>query len=50
MVHSGKPAVIADGDHLTSIGFALGEIVRFGSQEFITDRFGSLCLSFEGND
>jgi hypothetical protein len=48
MVHSPK-LVVADGKHQTGGGFTLGEIICFGSLEFITDCFGNFGLSNEGN-
>jgi hypothetical protein len=50
MVPSPKPIIVVDGNTLTGVGFALGETIRFGSLEFIADRFGDLSLSPEGND
>jgi hypothetical protein len=50
MVHSLKLAVIANGEHQTSVGFALGETICFRTLEFITDRFDSLSLSPKRND
>jgi hypothetical protein len=50
MVHTSTLVVTADGKHRTSGGFILGETIRFGSMEFITERFGSLSLSDEWND
>jgi hypothetical protein len=35
---------------LTSVEFTSGKTIRFGSFEFIADRFGDLSLSPEGND
>jgi hypothetical protein len=37
-------------DKTIDTGFALGETIRFGSLEFIANRFSSLGLSPEGND
>jgi hypothetical protein len=50
MVHSSTLTVTADGEHMTYDGFYLGEIVRFGSLEFITDYFDCLSLSPKGNN
>jgi hypothetical protein len=50
IIHSPKLAVIANGEYQTSVGFALGETICFESLKFITDRFGNLSLSPEGND
>jgi hypothetical protein len=50
MVHSPKPAILADGEHLTEVNFTHGETIRFGSLEFIADRFDNLSLSDKGKD
>jgi hypothetical protein len=50
MVLSSKPIIVANGNNLTSVGFTMGETIRFGSLEFIVDNFGDLSLSAEGND
>jgi hypothetical protein len=50
MVQSSTLVITADGKHLTCGGFTLGEIIRFGSLEFIADNFRSLSLSPKGND
>jgi hypothetical protein len=50
MVHSPKPAIVADGNHQTNVGFTLGKTICFGSLVFIIDRFGSLSLSPKRND
>jgi hypothetical protein len=50
MVHSPKIASTTDSEHQTSVGFTIGKTIRFGSLEFITDRFGNLGLFAEGND
>jgi hypothetical protein len=50
MVHSSTLPVITDNKHQTCGGFTLGETIHFWNLEFITDRFGSLSLSSEGND
>jgi hypothetical protein len=50
MVHSLKPVIITDGNHQTGVGFALCETIRFGSLEFMAERFSSLSLSPKGND
>jgi hypothetical protein len=46
----GSLIVATDGEHLTCDGFTLGETVRFGRLEFISDCFDSLILSPKGND
>jgi hypothetical protein len=48
MVPSSSLVVSADGECLTCSGFSRGETVRFGSLEFITDRYGDLSLSPRG--
>jgi hypothetical protein len=48
MVPSSAITVAADGKHLTCGGFSLGETVRLGKFEFITDYFSSLSLSLRG--
>jgi hypothetical protein len=45
MVPSFAITVTADGERLTCGGFSLGESVRLGSFEFITDYFGGLSRS-----
>jgi hypothetical protein len=50
MVYPSMLVVTTDGEHLTCGGFSLGEIVCFGSLEFIADCFDSLSLSPNGND
>jgi hypothetical protein len=50
MVHSPKLAIVTDGKHQTSVSFTLAKTIHFGSLQFITNRFGSLSLSTEGND
>jgi hypothetical protein len=50
IVHSSSLTVTTDGEYLTYGGFSLGEIVHFGSLEFITDYFNSLSLSPKGSD
>jgi hypothetical protein len=42
--------VSTDGERLTCGGISLGEIVRFGSLEFIIDYFSNLSLSPKGSD
>jgi hypothetical protein len=39
-----------DSEHLSHSGFSLGETVRHGSFEFITDYFGGLSLSPRRSD
>jgi hypothetical protein len=48
MVHSPKPTIITDGEHLTDISFTHGETICFGSLEFIANYFSNLSLSDEG--
>jgi hypothetical protein len=50
MVHSLKLIIVANGNNLTSVGFALGKTICFRSLEFTTNHFGDLNLSHEGND
>jgi hypothetical protein len=50
MAYSPKLTSIANGNNLTSVGLTPGETICFGILEFITDRFGDLSLSPEGND
>jgi hypothetical protein len=50
MVHSSTLIVTNDGEHLTCGGFSLGEIIHFGSLEFIADCFSDLSLSLRGSD
>jgi hypothetical protein len=45
MVPSSSIVVAADGKHLVCGGLSLGETVRLGNFEFITDYFGGLSLS-----
>jgi hypothetical protein len=45
MVPSSALAVAADGELLSCDVFSLGETIRFGSLEFIADRFSGLSLS-----
>jgi hypothetical protein len=45
MVPSSTLTVAADGERLTDGGFSLGETIRLGSFEFITDYFSGLSLS-----
>jgi hypothetical protein len=45
MVPSSLTAIAADGEHLTCGGFSLGESLRLGNFEFITDYFSGLSLS-----
>jgi hypothetical protein len=42
--------VATDGERLACGGFSLGEIIHFGSLEFITYYFNSLCLSPKGSE
>jgi hypothetical protein len=50
MVHSPKPTVVTDSNRLIDVGFTLGKTIRFSSLDFITNCFGTLSLSPEGND
>jgi hypothetical protein len=50
MVHSSMLIITTDGEHLTCNGFSLGETIRFGGLDFITDCFSSLSLSPKGNN
>jgi hypothetical protein len=50
MVHSSTLAISTDAEHLTCGGFSLGETIRFGSLQFITNCFGGLSLSPRRND
>jgi hypothetical protein len=50
MVHLPKLIVITNDEHQTGVGFALGEIIHFGSPEFIADRVDILSLSAKGSD
>jgi hypothetical protein len=50
MVPSSVLAVSTNSERLTCDDFSLGEIIRFGSIEFITDCFGGLSLSPWRND
>jgi hypothetical protein len=50
MVHSFTFTIATDGERLTCGGFYLGETIRFGRLEFITDCFGGLSLSPRGGD
>jgi hypothetical protein len=45
MVHSSVLAVTTNSEHLTCHGFSLGEIICFGSLEFVANYFGGLSLS-----
>jgi hypothetical protein len=49
MVPSLALAITADGECLSCGGFSLGKTIRFGSPEFIVDRFNGLSLSPMGN-
>jgi hypothetical protein len=49
MVPSSAFVATAGGRHLLCNGFTLGETVRFGSLELITDHFDGLRLSPLGN-
>jgi hypothetical protein len=42
--------VATNGERLACGGFSLSEIIHSGSLEFITDCFGSLCLSPKGSE
>jgi hypothetical protein len=48
MVESSALVVAADGERLSCDIFSLGNTIRFGSIEFIADRFGGLSLSCMG--
>jgi hypothetical protein len=48
MIHSSTLAITTNGECLICGGFSLGKIVRFGSQEFITDNFDNLSFSPRG--
>jgi hypothetical protein len=50
MVHSPKPVVVTNGNNLNDGEFAQGETIHFGNMEFITDCFGNMSLSPEGNE
>jgi hypothetical protein len=50
MVQSPKLVIITNGKHQTGVSFTISETIRFRSLEFITDHFGRLSLSAEGND
>jgi hypothetical protein len=50
MVPSSTFAFSADGEHLTCGGFSLGETVRLGCFEFISNYSGSLSLSPKRSD
>jgi hypothetical protein len=49
MVPSSALAVVVCDERLSSDGFSLDETIRFGSLEFITDRFVGLGLSPMGS-
>jgi hypothetical protein len=49
MVPSSALVVAADGERLSCDIFSLGDTIRFGSIEFIADRFGGLSLSCMGD-
>jgi hypothetical protein len=50
MVHLSKPAIVTDSNNMTGVRISGGEIIRFGTLEFITDHFRGLNFSPEGND
>jgi hypothetical protein len=50
MVHSSVLTVSTDGERLTCDGFSLGEIIHFGSPEFIAIYFNGLSLYPRGDD
>jgi hypothetical protein len=50
MVHSSTLIIATDDERLTCGGFSLGETIRFGNLEFITNRFDNLSLSPKGSD
>jgi hypothetical protein len=45
MVPSSAPTVASNSERLSCDGFSLGETIRFGSLELITNRFSGLSLS-----
>jgi hypothetical protein len=47
MVHSPKLITVTSNHHQAYVGFTLGEAIRFGSLEFIVDRFSNPSLSPE---
>jgi hypothetical protein len=49
MVPSSVLAIAANSECLSCSGFSLGETIRFGSLEFIINRFGGLSLSPMGD-
>jgi hypothetical protein len=49
MVPTSVLTVTADSERLSCGGFSLGETIRFGSLEFITDCFSGLSLSPMGD-